>query len=102
MHYKIAVLTTEFVKRHMERCLSKLELDCTFQICCYHPFDDIEVVYQTIPQDAAGILSTGKVFAEAIHHDHPEDSRPLRPFGVDDAAVHRILWRLGEEWWELD
>ena len=45
MHYKIAVLTTEFVKRHMERCLSKLELDCSFQICCYHPFDDIEVEY---------------------------------------------------------
>ena len=102
MHYKIAVLTTEFVKRHMERCLSKLELDCSFQICCYHPFDDIEVVYQTIPQDAAGILSTGKVFAEAIHHDHPEDSRPLRPFGVDDAAVHRLLWRLREESGELD
>ena len=102
MHYQIAVLTTEYVKRHMEHCLSQLDLDCSFQICCYHPFEDIEPVYHAIPQDAVAILSTGKVFAEAISHDHPEDGRPLRPFGVDDAAVHRLLWRLREESGELD
>ena len=102
MHYKIAVVTTEYVKRHMERCLSQLDLDCSFQICCYHPFEDIEPVYRSLPTDAAGILITGKVFAEAIHHEHPEDQRPIRPFGVDDAAVHRLLWRLREEIGELD
>lgn len=97
MHFKIAVVTTQPIKRHMEHCLAQLELDCTFVICCYQPFEDIEHVYQTIPQDAVGILATGKVFAQAIHHDHPEEKRPIRPFGVDDAAVHRLLWRLQEE-----
>lgn len=102
MHYKIAVLTTEYVKRHMEHCLAQLDLDCSYQICCYHPFEDIEPVYRSLPGDAAGILTTGKVFAEAIHHDHPEEERPIRPFGVDDAAVHRLLWRLQEESGGLD
>ena len=102
MRYKIALITTEYIKRHMERCLSKLDLSCTFQICCYHPFEDIEQVYRAIAPDAVGILTTGKVFAEAIRHDHPEDDRPLRPFGVDDAAVHRLLWRLRDENGELD
>lgn len=102
MRYQIAVITTEYVKRHMELCLSKLQLDCRFQVLCYRPFEDIEPVYRAVPAEAAGILTTGKVFAEAIRHDHPEDRRVLRPFGVDDAAVHRLLWRLQEEQGGLD
>ncbi|MCI8477435.1 MAG: hypothetical protein HFE97_03675 [Oscillospiraceae bacterium] len=102
MRYKIAVVTTEYIRRHIEWCLSKLKLEATFCVCCYHPFEDIEPVYATIPTDAVGILTTGKIFAEAIQHDHPEDARELRPFGVDDAAVHRLLWRLWEEEGPLD
>lgn len=102
MRYQIAIVTTEYFKRHVEWCLSRLHLKCSFQVICYRPFDDIEEIYAQISPDAVGILCLGRIFAEAIRHDHPEDQRVLCSFGVDDAAVHRILWQLREERGDLD
>lgn len=102
MRCEIAMITTEYVKGHLEACTASLDLDCDFKIYCYQPFEEVETVYHRIPQSAAGIITSGSRFAESIRRSYPDERRPIVPLEIDDAALHRLFWRLMEERGSLD
>lgn len=102
LRYQIAIITTDYVKGHLEACAARLGLDCDFLLYCHQPFDNIATAYRQIPASVAGIITSGSMFAEAIRHEFPEEKRPIVTLEIGDAALHRLFWQLLENRSHLD
>ena len=95
MRHQIAILATEFIKPQIKKCLDKLRLDCDYQIFCYHPFEeDLVQIYRAIPASFDGVLACSTLFAQVIQAAFPHDSRVVRSFDIDDAALFRLYVKL--------
>lgn len=97
MSEKIAFISTEFIKPHLERIIPQLGLDVSFQVYVYRPFEDIRAFFQKIPQDVSGIITSGNRFCSAFRAAFPRDRRVVMSMDINDAEVHRLFWRLQKE-----
>lgn len=102
MRHKIAFITTEYVKPHLERVLPQLGMDAAFSIYAYHPFEEIDGFFRQIPREVDGVITSGNRFGSAFRHMFPRDRRVVVPMGINDAEVHRLFWRLKQEQPDLD
>ena len=97
MPVKIGVVTTEYMRPHLEACFARLGLDCDIVMYLYEPSDDLHALYCSIPDSVAGIMTSGNRFSSSIQEIDPLDSRVIIPLALDDAALHRLFWRLQRE-----
>ena len=102
MRHKIAFITTEYVKPHLERVLPQLGMDVAFSIYAYHPFEELGGFFRQIPREVDGVITSGNRFGSAFWHMFPRDRRVVVPMGINDAEVHRLFGRLKQERPELD
>lgn len=66
MRHKIAFITTEYVKPHLERVLPQLGMDVAFSIYAYHPFEELGGFFRQIPREVDGVITSGNRFGSAF------------------------------------
>lgn len=94
---KIAVITTEFMADYVHSAFSKMQLDCNYEIFIYGNFKDIPKLYQELPEDIAGVLTSGSFPARVIRLSFPNTQRVIMHFNTDDAAICQLFFRLLDE-----
>lgn len=92
--YRIAVIATHLIQSNIENAFSKFSLNCVPSFYAYDPLKGMESVYRQLGSNVDGILVSGIRFADALKDLAARDQRPVVPILMDDAAVHRLLWRL--------
>lgn len=102
MPYKIAVITTEFLKDFVISSFEKLQMQEQYQIYIYHHFREIPELYRSIPDDVHGVLTSGIYPAQVIWLNFPTTSKAIVPFNTDDAAMYRLFLKLLYENRNLD
>lgn len=97
MENKIAIITTDFFVDYIHSTFSKMQLDCDYELFLYKTFKDIPELYQRIPADITGVLTSGSFPARVIQLAFPNTQRIIMPFNTDDAAIYQLFFRLLEE-----
>lgn len=99
---KFAVITTEFLKKFVDRTFEKLQMKGQYEMYIYHRFQDIPDLYRKIPDDIHGVLTSGVYPAQVVWLNFPATSKTIVPFNTDDAAIYRLFLKLLYEDRSLD
>lgn len=93
MRTKIAIITTDYLKQFVEDIFEKIEQDLQIEteMFIYHSYRDIEKLYQTIPEEYEGILTSGIFPAAIIQKCFPRTTRCIGYFNTDDASLCRLF-----------
>lgn len=93
-NYKIVVFTTEYMAPYLEQALKTPALPGLFQMIRYQPFQKADDIAEMVPKDTDGILASGNLFATSIQQALHGQNCLVQACEIDDAAVHRLLWKL--------
>lgn len=82
---------------YVQSTFARMQLDCDYQIFVYKTFKDIPELYQMIPEDVEGILTSGSFPARVVQLSFPNTQRIIKAFNTDDAAICQLFFRLLDE-----
>lgn len=94
MNINIVVITSHFLKSHIENLFSKLDLDCNIKVVPYDNFKTIYEVYDQHASYAHGFLVSGTAAKAAIEIVKHEINRPIISFEIDSAGLYRTILNL--------
>lgn len=97
MGVKLAVITTDFLKDFTQRTLAEIEVPFDYELFIYDNFNNIADVYEKIPREISGIITSGRFAAEAIRRAHPDTPRVITSFDTDDAGLYWLFLQLTRE-----
>lgn len=102
MTHKIAIITTEFLVDYIHSAFEQIQPDCPYTLYTYRTFRDVPNLYRQIPEDVAGVLTSGSFPAQVIRRSFPDTKRVIHHFNTDDTALCQLFLRLLDEDRELD
>lgn len=91
MRTKIAIITTDYLKDFINDVFDELNLDIETCMFIYHSYRDIEQLYQTIPPEYEGVMTSGIFPAAVIKKCFPDTKRCIGYFNTDDASICRLF-----------
>lgn len=91
MNANIVVITSHFLKPHMENIFSKLDLDCNIKVVPYDNFKTINKIYEQYASYADGFLVSGTVAKAAIEVVEHKINRPIISFEIDSSGLYRSI-----------
>ena len=93
MRTKIAIITTDYLEQFVQNIFEKINQDLAIEtkIFIYHSYRDIETLYETIPEEYEGILTSGIFPAAIVQKCFPETKRCNGYFNTDDASLCRLF-----------
>lgn len=97
MSTKLAVITTEYLKNFTEKAFADIGIPLDYEIYIYKTFGDIAEVYDSIPDDIRGVVTSGAFAAETIKQAYPNTSRVVASFNADESGMFRLLMKLMQD-----
>lgn len=94
MKTKLAIITTEYLKSFTEKAFAEIGVPLDYEVYIYDSFSDIAEVYDRIPEEIRGVVISGAFAAETIKQAHPNTSRAVTTFNIDEAGMFRLLIEL--------
>ena len=94
MRIHIAIITTEFLRDFINDSMRRLDLPFAFSIHPYDKFEELPGIYEALPENARGVITTGGFVTQIIAHSFPDTPRILRTFNNDDADIYKLLLNL--------
>lgn len=91
---KLAIVTTEYLRDFTKKSLTDIGIPLDYELYLYSSFSDIVSVYEDIPHDIRGIITSGRFAAETIRKAHPDSSRVITSYDADDAGMYWLLLQL--------
>lgn len=94
MSTKLAVITTEYLKDFTGKSFADIGIPMDYEIFIYDSFSNIGEVYDRIPGDIRGVVTSGAFAAETIKQAHPNTTRVINSFNTDETGLFRLLLEL--------
>ena len=92
MNTNIVVITSHFLRPHIEEIYSNLDLECNIKVVAYDNFNTIHKIYDQYAACTNGFLVSGTAAKAAIEVVEHELKRPIISFEIDFAElVHNAL-----------
>lgn len=91
---KIAVITTAFLENYIRDAFTQMQLGCEYELYLYHRLEDVPRLFRQIPEDFAGVLTSGSFPAQVIRNTFPNTQKTIMSFNTDDAALCQLIIRL--------
>lgn len=91
---KLAFLTTEYLREFTENTLAEIGFHLDYQVYLYKSFRDIVEVYDALPDEVRGVVTSGRFGSGVIRHSRPESTRFITSFDADDAGMYWLLIQL--------
>lgn len=99
---KIAIIVTKFFEEFIINAMKELAVDFEYKIYTYHRYREIPKVFDSIPDDVDGVITSGIYLAEIIRKTHPDTKKIIGYFNSDDAGICRLFLQLFMENPKLD
>ncbi|MCL1993236.1 MAG: hypothetical protein FWG66_09845 [Spirochaetes bacterium] len=96
MGAKIAVITSAFLKGYIRDVLSLLEPPVAgeFEVYCYTDYKSLPGLYESLPKNIKGIVTSGSFPCRVLELAFPETKRIVKAFNNDDAGICKMFLEL--------
>ena len=91
MNTNIVVITSHFLRPHIEEIYSNLDLECNIKVVAYDNFNTIHKIYDQYAACTNGFLVSGAEAKAAIEVVEHELKRPIISFEIDSAVIYRSI-----------
>lgn len=91
MNTNIVVITSHFLRPHIEEIYSNLDLECNIKVVAYDNFNTIHKIYDQYAACTNGFLVSGTAAKAAIEVVEHELKRPIISFEIDSAGLYRSI-----------
>ena len=91
MNTNIVVITSHFLRPHIEEIYSNLDLECNIKVVAYDNFKTIHKIYDKYAASTHGFLVSGTAAKAAIEVVEHEIKRPIISFEIDSAGLYRSI-----------
>lgn len=88
---KIAVITSEFLRRPMEAAIRRLQPETETVMLTYNSFAHLPGLYDQYAPEVDGFLASGQVTKAAIESRSHTLNRPIVVFQADTAEIYRTI-----------
>lgn len=88
---RIAVITSEFLRRPTETALRRLRPEMETVMLTYSSFSDLPGLYDRYAPEVDGFLASGQVTRAAIESQDHALNRPIITFQADTAEIYRTI-----------
>ncbi|MEG0191254.1 MAG: winged helix-turn-helix transcriptional regulator [Lachnospiraceae bacterium] len=102
MKIKLACITTEFLENFFIQTFSSLRLSCNITFYIYHSLDDVLRIYESLPSNTDGIITSGIFPTQALKKRVSSLDIPIASINSDEASIYRLFFSLLEQKRDLD
>ncbi|UQZ87908.1 hypothetical protein C4J81_01210 [Deltaproteobacteria bacterium Smac51] len=90
----VAVISTEYLKEYISRCLDRMSLDIDFSFYVFHDIDELADIFRSIPEEVKGVITGGAVPASILRRMFPDTGRVIKAFNNDDAGIFKLFLKI--------
>ena len=91
MQTKIAIITTVFLEDFVRDAFTEMGLPIDVHLFIYQSYRDLPALYETIPSEYQGIITSGIFPAAILMKCRKDTSKVISYFNTDDASICRLF-----------
>lgn len=94
MTIKIAIIATNFLSDFISSALASLSLPFEYQLYSYGSFADLTAIYESLPNNVSGVVTSGFFPCEILRRCYPDSARIIHAFNNDHADLFKLFFHL--------